>query len=112
VADSTHGHWYAIARDDDAFTAPLHDAFESCYGTLTAPALTVAVLTYPSRRTGEVLRAYRERHIAGRYGDYSIITAALRRLEPRAAGPSDAGDDETDALDRMLDVAQRLQTSN
>jgi hypothetical protein len=101
------GTWYAIARADEVFTEPLHLAFETCYGTLTSPGLTAAVLTYPNDATGDVLRAYRERAIARQSGDTGIITAALRRLEPDSSGQERTADD--DVLDRMLDVAVQLQ---
>lgn len=103
------GTWYAIARADKSFTTALHSAFEDCYGTLTAPALTAAVLTYPNDTTAEVLRAYRDRDIARQYGASGIITAALRRLEPDLAEPDRTRDD--DALDGLLDAARQLQAS-
>ena len=42
------GAWYAIAQNDPDLAELVHDSFAPCYGTLTAPALTVAVLTYPT----------------------------------------------------------------
>lgn len=56
------GTWYA-ARAGKTLTTAIHSAFEVCYGTLTAPALTTAVLTYPNDTTAQVLHAYpRPRH--------------------------------------------------
>lgn len=104
------GTWYAIARADETLMEPLHSAFEACYGYLTSPGLTVAILTYPSDRTAEVLRAYRERATARQYGDTAIITAALRRVEQDPTQP-----DRTryhDVLDRLLEVARELQGSS
>jgi hypothetical protein len=101
------GTWYAIARADEAFIQPVHDAFAVCYGTLTAPALTAAVLTYGNRTTAGVLRAYRDQDITHQYGASGIITAALRRLEPYPGGSGRTDDD--DALDALLDVARQLQ---
>jgi hypothetical protein len=72
------GTWYAIARADKTFMDPLHSAFEACYGDLTSPGLTVAVLRHPNDATAQVLRAYSQRAIAGQYGRTGIITAALR----------------------------------
>lgn len=103
------GTWYAIARADESFMTAVHSAFEVCYGTLTAPALTAAVLTYPSDTTAEVLRAYRHLDITRQYGASGIITAALRRLEPDLAERDRTRDD--DALDGLLDVARQLQAS-
>jgi hypothetical protein len=101
------GTWYAIARADKTFTEPLHRAFDACYGYLTAPSLTVAVLTYPNDATAQVLRAYRERAIARQYGDTGITTAALRRVGPNPSAQERTRDD--DVLDRLLDVARQLQ---
>ena len=101
------GTWYAIARADKTFMEPLHTAFDACYGSLTAPGLTVAVLTYPNDASAGVLRAYRERAIARQYGDTGIINAALRRLEPDPSAPVRTDDD--DVLDRLLGVAGQLQ---
>lgn len=102
------GTWYAIARADDVFTTPVHRAFDFCYGTLTAPCLTAAVLTYPDPTTTQVLRTYRDRDIQRQYGAAGIINAALRRLALQALPPARTGDD--DALDRLLEAARRLQT--
>lgn len=101
------GTWYAIARADDTFTTPVHEAFEVCYGMLTAPALATAVMTYPNDKTAEVLRQYRTRDIAHQYGASGIISAALRRLDPALVEPHRTRDD--DALDGLLDVARQLQ---
>lgn len=101
------GTWFAIARADERFSAPVHGAFEACYGTLTAPALATAVLTYPNETTGGVLRAYRDRDSTRQYGGSGIITAALRRLEPGGSEPDSPRDDE--ALGGLLDIARQLQ---
>jgi hypothetical protein len=101
------GTWYAIARADRTFMEPVHAAFDACYGSLTAPGLTVAVLSYPNDASAGVLRAFRERAIARQYGDTGIITAALRRLEPDPSAPR--RDDDDDVLHRLLDVASQLQ---
>jgi hypothetical protein len=101
------GAWYAIARVDDALAGPVHEAFERCYGTLTAPALATAVLTYADGTTAEVLRSYRDRDLEHRYGASGIIDAALRRLETTSADASRTRDD--DVLDGLLSVAERLQ---
>ncbi|MEQ7010403.1 hypothetical protein ABN028_29920 [Actinopolymorpha sp. B17G11] len=103
------GTWYAIARAHVAFATPVHRAFEVCYGTLTAPALTAAVLTYANDSTTEVIRGYRDRDLACRYGASGIVDAALRRLEPAQADSHRTRDD--DALDGLLDVAHQLQDS-
>lgn len=103
------GTWYAIARADESFTPAVHSAFEVCYGTLTAPALATAVLTYPDDSSAQVLRAYRDQDIAHQYGASGIVTAALRRLEPDLTRPDETRDDE--ALDRLLHVARQLHAS-
>ena len=101
------GAWYAIARLDSALSRPVHLGFDHCYGTLTAPALTAAVLTYQGPDTGDVLRRYRERDIARQFGAAGIVTAALRRLgeEPQLAEP----DRDDTALDNLMKTAERLQ---
>ena len=101
------GTWFAVARADKRFMDPVHDGFDACYGTLTAPALATAVLTYPNETTSRVLRAYRDRDNARRYGASGIITAALRHLDPEGTEPGDPRDDE--ALEGLLDVARQLQ---
>lgn len=101
------GAWYAIARSDSSLTTAVHSAFDECRGTLTAPVLTAAALSYPNEGTVQVLQSYLQRHTANNYGDSSIITAAIRRLQdPNRDAPRAAGDE---ALDRLLGIARRLQ---
>jgi hypothetical protein len=104
------GAWFAIARSDDVFRKPVHDAFEVCFGMLTAPALATAALTYPSIETVDVLRRYRERDVSQQYGSAGIITAALRRLDGGVDLEDRTSDDE--ALDALLDVARLLRAAD
>ncbi len=104
------GIWYAVARNDEQLSRPLHRAFDVCFGTLTAPALTAAVLTYPDTTTEAVLGAYRDRDLRHGYGSAGVVDAALRRLgselAPAEATPEDAVVDgllETVRLLRALD---------
>jgi hypothetical protein len=101
------GTWYAIARDEPGLSDAVHNGFSHCYGTLTAPGLATAVITYPSSRTVDVLRSYRERDITHRQGAADFIGAALRRLGAEEAVDSSTAEDE--ALAELLDVANQLQ---
>ena len=102
------GAWYAVARADTSLSAAVHDGFEFCYGTLTAPSLTVAALTYRNDRTRDVLRRYRDRDIANQYGSSGIITAALQRLDASPSREDRTSDD--DRLDDLLARAVRAQS--
>jgi hypothetical protein len=104
------GAWYAIARADPVLSGPLHRAFEFCYGTLTAPCLATAVLTYPGTMSGQVLSSYYERDLEHRYGASAIISAALRRLAPDPAQPDRTPEDGV--LDELLHTARLLQTTS
>lgn len=101
------GTWYAIARADEALAGSMHRAFDACYGSLTAPALTAAVLTYANDSTAAVLRSYRDRDLDRGYGASGVIDAALRRLEASSADAPRLRDD--DDLDCLLHVARQLQ---
>lgn len=102
------GAWYAIARADTSLSAAVHNGFQFCFGSLTAPSLAVAVLTYPSSGTREVLRDYLDRDIAGQYGSSGIITAALRRLDPSPIHGARTPHD--DHLEELLARAARAQS--
>jgi hypothetical protein len=101
--------WFAIARTEPALAEAVHRGFERCYGTLTAPCFTTAVLTYPNDATADVLRRYRERSVAEHFGGEAIIDAGLRHLgvQPPLRNPSKEDED----LAQLMNVGLRLQKS-
>ena len=74
------GAWYAIARDDAAFSGPVHDALEGCRGHLTSPALITATLFYPSERTLPLLADYAATDRERSWGAADLADAAGRHL--------------------------------
>ncbi len=99
--------WCAIARADSRLSGAVHNGFENCYGTLTAPTLITAALIYPNDTTAQVLRAYRERDSANRYGGDGLISAALRRINAEAT--LDAPTEDDDTIGRLLEISHQLQ---
>jgi hypothetical protein len=101
------GVWYAIACCDTGLSEPIHRGFDHCYGSLTAPSLTVAALVYPNARTMEVLTQYQQLDLANKYGAAGIVAAALRQLRDDTVLESRSRDD--DWLDELLSRARQLQ---
>lgn len=103
------GIWYAVARTDGPLTKPLHHAFDACYGTLTAPALIAAVLTYPDESTSEVLHTYRDRAVTNRFGGIELVDTALQRLDRHGVRHPQTPADGV--LGDLLDVARLLSAN-
>lgn len=100
------GAWYAIARADQVFAEPVHRAFTHCYGRLSAPALTAAVMTYANQSSVDVLTEYRQRDMEGQFGSADLVSAAISRLQ-HPAGDSLV---ENEQLDGLLALARKLES--
>jgi hypothetical protein len=100
--------WLAIARCDPRLSGPVHQGFDHCYGHLTSPSLTVAVLVYPSERTAEVLTRYRDRAIASEWEVAGgVVDAALQRLS--GGSPDEPSTRPQHWLEILLSRAEQLQ---
>lgn len=104
------GAWYAIARNDDALLAPVHDVLETCLGHLTSPALITATLFYPSPRTPSLLKHYAATDREQSWGMSQLAEAAIQHLNSQRAPQSDPGLARAAAqLDELLRRGEQLR---
>jgi hypothetical protein len=109
------GTWYAIAAPSDDYRDLVHQSLRSSKGSLTAPALMVAVIQYSGPDSLAAIADYERADVANSWGSAGAARAAATILSSALGRPSplaESSPDEFQFFRELMSVADRVRTPN
>lgn len=107
------GTWYAIAAPNDDYRDVVHQSLRSSRGSLTAPALMVAVIHYAGPDSLATVADYERTDLANSWGSSGAARAAATVLSSALGIPSPlaaSSPEELQLFQELMRVADRVRT--